>query len=199
MRTFKIESLLSDFQLGRCVECLHQGGIVCYPTETFYAIGADPWNETACERIYEFKGRNSSKDLPLIAANRKMIQEFCDLSHPSFESLAQRYWPGALTLVLPAKQGTRTYAVRISGHPVARQISEAFGKPITSTSANESGKEPVCNPEAVPARLAEGIDLLIDAGPGSAKTPSTIVSLLHKDPQILRPGIIPAEEILSIL
>lgn len=199
MRTFKVLDRLSNSKLKSCIDFLNEGGVLCYPTETFYALGVNPWNEDARKKVYELKGRNAEKNLPLIAGDLEMIQRLCDVSHPSFETLSRRFWPGPLTLVLSGLGSRETYAVRISSHPVARQISQAFGRPIVSTSANESGKAPLCHPNQLPGYMEEKIDVLIDAGPCSETAPSTIVSLLETDPRILREGIIAAEEILLAL
>lgn len=199
MRTLKVQDRLSSTELKSCVDCLNRGGLICYPTETFYAFGVDPSNEDACEKLYALKGRNTEKTFPLIASNIEMIRRLYDVSHSSFETLSRRFWPGPLTLVLPGLGSRETYAVRISSHPVARQISQAFGRPIVSTSANESGKAPLYHPKQLPGYMEEKIDMLIDAGPCSGTAPSTIVSLLETDPRILREGIIAAEEILLAL
>lgn len=199
VRTFKVLNHLSSTELKSCIDCLNGGGLICYPTETFYAIGVDPSNANARKKVYELKGRNAEKNLPLIAGDLEMIQRLCDVSHPSFEALSRRFWPGPLTLVLAGQGSKETYAVRISSHPVARQISQAFGRPIVSTSANESGKAPLRHPKQLPGDMEEKIDVLIDAGPCSGTAPSTIVSLLETDPRILREGIIATEEILLAL
>lgn len=178
---------------------LRAGGVICYPTETFYALGADPWNESGCKRLRDLKRRPDEKDLPLIAANAEMIAQFCDTSDPRFEVLAKRFWPGPLTLVLPALRGPGSYAVRVSSHPPAMRLSLVFGGPIVSTSANLSGEPPVANPELLHASLREKVDVLIDGGVCRGGLPSTIVSLLARPASILREGAVASAEIMELL
>src|SRR5262245_22421024 len=102
-----------------CAKTLRQGGIICYPTETFYALGADPFNKSACDRLFQLKNRDSEKELPLIAASTKMVSQICDTFDPRFKILSAKYWPGPLTIVLPSLGRFRSYAIRVSSNPVA--------------------------------------------------------------------------------
>ena len=197
MLTLKVTDRLSPSELQTCVKALKDAGIVCYPTETFYAIGADPQSEVAVERIYKLKGRDSAKELPLIAGNLEMIERICETTHPSFQLLTSKFWPGPLTLVLPAKKAGKSFAIRISSHPIARQICDTFAAPIISTSLNESGNEPLRNIQNVPNAFLEQIDIFVDAGTCDASAPSTIVSLLEKQPRMIRKGIIPEDQIFA--
>src|SRR5262245_8322065 len=97
-----------------CVETLRNGGIICYPTETFYALGVDPWNESAREKLYKLKNRPAEKELPLIASSTEMVSRFCNTSDRRFAILAEKFWPGPLTIVLPAKDHSTSYAIRVS-------------------------------------------------------------------------------------
>jgi len=180
-------------------EALRKGGIICYPTETFYALGVDPWNDSACERLYSLKGRTYDKELPLIAASTQMVSQFCDTSDPRFTILAENFWPGPLTIVLPAADRSGTYAIRVSSNHAARRISESFGKPVISTSANVSGKEPIRKPEELDTTIISGINLLLDGGICPGGLPSTIVSLIKPVTEILREGVVPSQKILSLL
>ncbi len=192
-----LDDLASSYD--RIVEVLRGGGIICYPTETFYALGVDPWNANACERLYRLKQRSSDKELPLIAANLEMASKFFDLSDHRVQILIQKFWPGALTLVIPSADKSRNYAVRVSSLPEAQKISEAFGKPIVSTSANISGIRPISSPGELSQELISGIDVLLDGGVCAGGLPSTIVSILKPDIEILREGAISSKEILSLL
>ncbi|HSP05824.1 MAG TPA: L-threonylcarbamoyladenylate synthase [Acidobacteriota bacterium] len=181
------------------VQALQAGGLICYPTETFYALGADPWNESACSRLRELKQRPEEKDFPLIAANVDMVAQFCDISDSRFPVLAQRFWPGPLTLVLRARHGPKSFAVRVSPHPVAARLSLQSGGPLISTSANLSGDPPVTDPGMLSPRLHDGIDVLVDGGICPGGSPSTIVSLLTRPASILREGAVPSARILAAL
>ncbi|HSE42226.1 MAG TPA: L-threonylcarbamoyladenylate synthase [Acidobacteriota bacterium] len=183
----------------RIAEVLRNGGIICYPTETFYALGVDPWNEAACRRLYDLKKRTSDKELPLIVADFEMAAKFFDTSDPHTQTLIRKFWPGPLTLIIPAIDKSRNYAVRISSHPEARKISETFQKPVVSTSANISGNRPICSPGELNHQLISGIDVLLDGGTSAGGLPSTIVSLISSEIEIIREGAIQSEKIFSAL
>jgi len=180
-------------------DALHAGEIVCYPTETFYALGIDFRNLEARQRLYAAKQRPEEKELPLIASDIRMVSSVCKTNDPRFPVLARRFWPGPLTIVLPSKKGPESHGIRISSHPVARKLAEAFGSPIVSTSANLSGEPPVQDPGALAKSIERSIAVLLDDGPCSGGAPSTIVSLLQLPGKILREGAIPAKEVLSLL
>jgi L-threonylcarbamoyladenylate synthase len=149
--------------------------------------------------LYSIKKRPAEKDLPLIAADAGMVRKFCDVSHPTYGALAAGFWPGPLSLVLPARDHSATYAVRVSSHEIARQLSLAFLKPIVSTSANLSGEEPVRDPMQLSDVLKVQISLLIDNGLTAGGQPSTILSLLEDSPRVLREGAIPSSKLAGIL
>jgi L-threonylcarbamoyladenylate synthase len=195
MKIFRVQSDIP----GEAVDALRSGGIVCYPTETFYALGIDPFHEVARIKLYKTKGRSTEKDLPLIASDREMVEQLCNTSDPRFEKLAKQFWPGPLTIVLPSKDGVHNYAIRVSSHPVARNLAKSFSRPIVSTSANQSGSFPVKDPRELSDSIQEGISLLLDGGTCAGGAPSTIISLLERPGRILREGAIPAPEIVSLL
>jgi len=187
--------------------CLASGGLVAFPTETVYGLGADAGNGKAIARLYAAKGRPSFN--PLIAhvadiADARRVGAFTDAA----EKLAAKFWPGPLTLVL-AKQpdcaiadlalaGLDTVAVRVPAHPTARALLKAFGGPVVAPSANRSGHVSPTSAAHVLADLRGRIDLIIDAGPCAVGVESTIVSCVDQ-PALLRPGGIPREEIERVL
>jgi L-threonylcarbamoyladenylate synthase len=199
VRIFDTKDDLDPASLQSCVQALQESKILCYPTETYYALGIDPFNEAAQEKLYALKQRDIEKQLPLIAADTEMVSRFCRVDDLRFWSLARRFWPGPLTLVLPSLDHQTSYAVRISSHPVARQISRAFGAPIVSTSANLSGEPPVADPIQLSETLQKEIEILVDAGTCPGGAPSSIVSLLEDPPRVLRQGAIGSDEIFSAL
>jgi L-threonylcarbamoyladenylate synthase len=189
--------------ISRAALILGTGGIVCYPTETFYGLGIDPWNLAAREKLYALKQRPGEKELPLIAADFAMIGRFFDVTDERIQLLASRFWPGPLSIVLrtnpPNDRISPTCAVRVSSHEVARTLSATFGGPIVSTSANRSGEPSIRDVKALPADMISKIDVVLDAGLCAGGSPSTILSLLDGVPKILRAGQIPVEEINSVL
>jgi L-threonylcarbamoyladenylate synthase len=182
--------------IAAAARVLAEGGLVAFPTETVYGLGADATNGAAIARLYAAKGRPSFN--PLIAHVADMgaagrLARF-DLTA---ERLAAAFWPGALTLVLPkapgcpvaelATAGLDTIAVRVPNHPVARDILAAFGKPIVAPSANRSGHVSPTTAPHVLADLASRIDLIVDGGATPVGLESTIVACLG-EPMLLRPG-----------
>ncbi|MBI3699299.1 MAG: threonylcarbamoyl-AMP synthase [Afipia sp.] len=192
---------------AEAARCLAGGGLVAFPTETVYGLGADATNAQAVARLYEAKGRPSFN--PLIAhvvdlAAAKAVAQFDVRSL----RLAEAFWPGPLTLVLPkasgcavsdlATAGLDTIAVRIPAHPAARDILRAFGKPVVAPSANISGHVSPTTAAHVLADLDGRIDLIVDGGPVSVGVESTIVGCFEK-PMLLRPGGIPRADIENVI
>lgn len=199
MERIRVRSELDDPTLRRCLETLAGSKLLCYPTETFYALGIDVTKEDAREKLYKLKGRETTKELPFIASDVEMVKSYCGTEDGRFTVLAERFWPGPLTLVLPSREGFSSIAIRVSSHPIARQIVEAFGRPLVSTSANRSGDPPVQIPDGMSREFLYGIDLIVDAGLCPGGRPSTIVSLLDKDIVLIREGTIPFDSIRSLL
>jgi L-threonylcarbamoyladenylate synthase len=191
--------ILDAASLQLCVDALRQCEIICYPTETFYALGIDLWNEDALVKLYALKNRPPEKQLPLIASDIPMVATICDVGDSRFAALARKFWPGPLSIVLPSTDRSRTFAIRVSSHPVARQIVEAFGSPLVSTSANLTGEPAIINPRLLSESIAAGVIILVDGGICAGEAPSTIVSLIEKPGKILREGAIPVAEIVSLL
>jgi L-threonylcarbamoyladenylate synthase len=191
--------VLDPSSLRMCVDALHAGEIICYPTETFYALGVDPSNQQALLRLYLVKQRPLEKEVPMIASDITMVASFCDTSDSRFVTLAGRFWPGPLTMVLPALDRTKTYAIRVSSNAVARQLAQAFGLPVVSTSANLSGEPAVIDPQLLHQSIRQEIAVLVEAGPSPGGLPSTIVSLLETPGKVLREGAIPLSQFVSLL
>lgn len=189
-----------DEQIRTAIDVLRMGGVVVFPTETAYGLAADATNLSAVKKIFEIKGREGEKSLPLIASSREMVERYAGIPR-GLEKLASRYWPGPLTLVLPAMGGLApgvvhngTVAIRVSSHPVARALSEGLGAPIVSTSANRSGQPTCYSMEEVRAQLGDAPDLFIDVGLLHPEPPSTIVAVDdYGYPEILRQGAVEIE------
>jgi L-threonylcarbamoyladenylate synthase len=187
--------------------CLAAGGLVAFPTETVYGLGADATNAAAIALLYQAKGRPTFN--PLIAHVRDIaaaakIARF----DASATALAEAFWPGPLTLVLPknkdcsvadlATAGLETVAIRVPAHPVARDILRAFGGPVVAPSANLSGHVSPTTAAHVQSDLAGRIDLIVDGGPVEVGVESTIIGCFEQ-PMLLRPGGVPRAEIERVL
>ncbi len=192
---------------GMAARCLAQGGLVAFPTETVYGLGADATNADAIARLYLAKGRPSFNPLIAHVGTLAAAQKIARFSEGSLK-LARAFWPGPLTLVLPktkecpvsdlATAGLDTVAVRIPAHPVARAILEAFGKPVVAPSANLSGHVSPTIARHVHDDLSGRIDLIVDGGPVDVGVESTIAGCFGT-PVLLRPGGLPRAEIERVL
>ena len=189
-------------------QTLGRGGLVAFPTETVYGLGADATQPEAIARLYQAKGRPAFNPLIAHVADLAAAQAIACFDPQSLK-LAHAFWPGPLTLVLPkapgcavadlATAGLDTVAVRISAHPVARAILRALSKPIAAPSANLSGHVSPATAAHVRTDLDGRIDLIVDGGPVMVGVESTIVACLDATPIMLRPGGVPRRDIERVL
>lgn len=192
-----------DYSTAR--EIFRAGGIIAFPTETFYGLCVDPFNIKAIESLYRLKGRPASSPIPLIIGSMRMLELVAGELTPIAKKLITRFWPGPLTLVLKAKQElpdtltafSGTIGVRLPGSQWARRLSETLSSPITSTSANPSGENPPVSAEAVLKYFGGYIDLLIDGGRLAGTKGSTIVDARGDRIVIIREGEIPSSELFE--
>lgn len=191
--------------LARAADILRRGGLVVFPTDTLYGLAADPRNTGAVARVYREKGRAASRALPLIASDLRQVEAASESLSPLTRRLAERFWPGPLTLIVdaptgiavPACGGSGTMAVRVPDQAVARGLASCMGFPIVSTSANRSGSPaPRTADEAVIA-IAGDVDLLLDGGPTPGGEPSTIVDARAEAPRLIRAGAVSFSRILE--
>jgi len=183
------------------------GGIVALPTDTLYGLAADPFSAAAVARVFDVKGRAAERALPLIAAGTAQVETHLGTLGEVAARLADRYWPGPLTLLVAAPRaiardvvgGTGRVGVRVPADDVARAICELAGRPVTATSANLSGAPATADPDVVEETLGDRIDLLIDTGATRGGAPSTIVDVSGAAPSLVRAGAIAWEEILEWL
>jgi len=183
---------------------LGRGGVVAYPTETFYGLAASAFDLEGCRRVFEIKGRSLSRALPLILANTSQLADVTVAPSALMQRLAEEFWPGPLTLVVEALPGVAaasedgTVALRISSLPVARALASAAG-PVTSTSANVSGSPPAMTAEEVEAGLGDLIDVVLDGGATSGGRASTIVDITGSTPKLVREGRIGFGDVLALV
>jgi L-threonylcarbamoyladenylate synthase len=185
---------------------LRRGGIVAYPTETFYALGARADDAAALERLLRAKLRPEGKPLPLLAADRAQVLAVAVLDGPAAR-VAERLWPRPLTLVLPARPtldaavtaGSGTVGVRIPGSAVARALAAAAGFALVSTSANPSGGPPPARVEDLDPALVARLDGVLDGGPTPGGLASTVVRLEGGAVEVLRAGPVSPEAVAAAL
>jgi L-threonylcarbamoyladenylate synthase len=188
------------------VDVLLSGGIVAYPTDTLYGLAVDPRRDDAVERLFAVKGRAQGVAVPLIAGGIVQAAQAGELG-PRERQLAQAFWPGPLSIVVPAQAivsqlalgGGETVAVRVPAQPVARALASAFGFCVTATSANPSGQTAPASAERIEPRLLGLIDLLLDAGPAPGGEPSTLVTFDERGPVLIRSGAVAWERVLKSL
>jgi L-threonylcarbamoyladenylate synthase len=191
--------------ISQAADLIRGGGLVAFPTETVYGLGADAANPLAVARIFEVKQRPSIDPLIVHVADPDSARLYGDFPEPVASSLMARFWPGPLTLVVPKKNlippivtaGLDTIAIRIPDHPCALALIRAAARPIAAPSANLFGYVSPTAAEHVAEQLGDSVDLILDGGPCPIGLESTIVSLVGPTPCILRYGGIPVEEIES--
>lgn len=185
--------------IARAVEVLRAGGIVCIPTETYYGLAVSALDATAVERLVSVRGREPKKPIATIVADLEGARRLWREPLPSkVVELAERYWPGPLTIVAPARQGipallvgdTGGVGARVSSHPWAHALAVALGLPITATSANRPGASPACRAAEARAQLGDRVSLYLDAGPTPGGPPSTVVAVEDDEVRLVRAGAV---------
>jgi L-threonylcarbamoyladenylate synthase len=183
---------------------LRAGGLVAYPTETFYGLGARALDAAAVARLARAKGRPDGKPLPLLAADRAQVERVARLDGLAAR-LADRLWPGPFTLVLPARPGLppeltaggATVGVRVPGSELARALAAATGEALVSTSANLAGEPPVTRAGALAPDLVARLDRVLDGGETPGGAPSTLVAVEGDEVRLVRPGAVAWEAVLA--
>ena len=184
--------------LARAVEILKGGGIIAYPTETFYGLGADATNMKAIEKIFAVKGRNFKNPISLIIGRPEDIHPLVQDIPESAKKLMAAFWPGALTIVFSASDkvspmltaGSGKIGLRVSSHPLAMKIVQELNKPLTATSANLSGSPECSMVSEVDDQIGDKIDAIVDGGQTQGGKTSTLIDVTCDPPVILREGAI---------
>jgi len=193
--------------LARAADLLSQGRLVVFPTDTLYGLAADPRNADAVARVYRAKGRPTAQALPLIAADIEQVEAAAVRLSATTRRLAERFWPGPLSLVVDAAPsiavsvhgGAGTVAIRVPDHAVARGLAACLGFAVVSTSANRSGSPAVPSADAAVAEVGDDVDLVLDSGPTTGGRPSTVVDARAERPTLIRAGAVPFSRVLEAL
>lgn len=203
-----VETIQIDQQvIRRAGEIIRQGGLVAFPTETVYGLGADALQPQAAKKIYAAKGRPSDNPLIIHVAQWPAVERIARRVPESARLLAEKFWPGPLTMILPKAEcvpyettgGLDTAAVRMPDHPVALALIAAAGGYVAAPSANVSGRPSPTRAEHVKEDLEGRIDMILDGGPVGIGLESTIVDLSGEIPMILRPGAISQEMLAQVI
>ena len=216
MRCFAVLSMTGEMKtevlsasdpnaMRHAADVLRHNGLVAFPTDTVYGVGALAFKAEAVQRLYVVKGRATDKAIAVLVARTADLPKVAQELTPSAQRLARDFWPGPLTLVVPkhpdlpaAVSALPTVGVRFPDHPVARGLLELTG-PLAVTSANRSGEPNALTAEEVLAHLSGRVDLLIDGGRAPGGIPSTVVDCTGLAPMILRQGPVSAAEIEATL
>jgi L-threonylcarbamoyladenylate synthase len=180
----------------KALAALARGDVIVFPTETLYGLGADALNGQAVEKIFQLKGRDPNNPIPVVVADLGMVEMLVAAISATAKALMERFWPGPLTLVLPARSdipkplvnAAGGVGVRISSQPIATRLAARLGRPLTATSANPSGKPPAHTLDEAKDYFSETIEIFIDGGKLESKTGSTVVEVLDHGIEIIREG-----------
>lgn len=192
------ENISEEFVLSRAAEILAQGGIIAYPTETFYGLGADATNEKAIGKIFDLKGRKFHNPISIIIDREDNLYPLVDGVPPTALILMKAFWPGPLTIIFKASgkisplltAHTGKIGIRISSHRGAMLLAQKLGHPLTATSANLSGAPECSNATEVARQIGQKVDAVVDLGETAGGRGSTIIDVTTDPPQILREGVI---------
>lgn len=189
------------------MQTLHDGGIVAYPTETYYGLAVDPTNDEAVAALYRLKLRQATKALSLIVPDLVTLSQYSSQFPKVYKLLTDAFWPGPLTLIFPAtdscelslKKEDNTLAIRISSHPVAHKFCSLWGKAITASSANISGEPALSSAEAVREQWGSQVNYVLDGGKTPGGTASTIIRCDAYNCEIIRNGVVTEHDIRKVL
>ncbi|MCI5166325.1 MAG: threonylcarbamoyl-AMP synthase [Candidatus Electrothrix sp. GM3_4] len=193
--------------LSEAARLLSQGGLVAFPTETYYGLGVDPFNAEALERLFAVKQRQPDKPVLVLVAEQGQVVQLAVEIPAVFPQLMASFWPGPLTLVFPGRStlpalltgGTGNIGIRQSPHPLASQLLHVFGGPITATSANRSGSLPATTAAEIQESLGSEIDLILDGGTTPGGAGSTLVGCDQEERLCcLRAGVVPFAGICKV-
>lgn len=206
MLRIRVSAAAPDRELiERAASMLREGKIAAIPTDTLYGLAADPFDPMAVARLFTIKNREVDRAIPLIGGSAAQVERALGDPGALARTLAHRFWPGPLTLVVRAPAtltpdvsgGSGTVGVRVPAHDVARALCDAAGGLLTATSANISGQPATADPDVVASELGARLDLLVDAGRTPGGPPSTIVDVTGAEPRLIRAGAIAWDAVLA--
>jgi L-threonylcarbamoyladenylate synthase len=198
--------IIPPSQLDTAIDILREGGLVVFPTDTVYGVAALARDAAAVAAIYRAKQRPSNMPIPVMVGDPMAVSEIA-IPAPGFRELADAFWPGPLTIILPRRAtlpdivtaGGDTVALRIPDHPLVLALLRVLNEPLAVTSANRSGHPPALTADEARVQLDGRVEAIIDGGPAPGGLPSTIIDLTRTPPQILRRGPVTEAQIRAIL
>ena len=201
-----VSEILSE-EIDRAAALLRSGGLVAFPTETYYGLAVDPFNESALQRLFRVKKRPQVKPVLVLISGKGQLNILAENIPDIAIRLMDNFWPGPLTVVLPARSTisgfltgrTSTIGIRHSPHPVALSLLDGMGGPVTATSANRSGEPAAVSAEDVRHIFGNEVDMILDGGSTPGKLGSTLIGFEHGQVKCIREGCIPFARILEAL
>ena len=198
---------LDERSIQEAAKLITRGGVIAFRTDTFYGLGADPFNPDAVRKIKQLKGRDEQKPILIVISDRDQLDRLMGDRARAFDLLASRFWPGPLTLIgraapeVPAEisAGTGTVGVRLPGDDKVRALIRGCGGALTATSANPADRAPAKTAQEVSDYFGEAIELIVDGGAAQTDLPSTVVDVSGTEPKLVREGVIKWAEIQSAL
>jgi L-threonylcarbamoyladenylate synthase len=184
--------------LVRITDAIFHGGVIAFRTDTFYGLGADPFNLDAVRKIKQLKAREDNKPILILISDREQIERLIAEASPTFDLLAANFWPGPITLIGKAAPGvpdeitagTETIGVRLPDDDKVRALLQSCGGALTATSANPSHERPARTAKEVHSYFGDAIDLIVDGGLAGSDQPSTVVDVCGIEPRLIREGVI---------
>ena len=191
--------------LIEAVRIISEGGIVAFPTESFYGLGVDATNTGAVENLFTIKKRGHNSPILILISSLRNLPQYVAYTPSSAKRLGEKFWPGGLTMIFQSSpivspaltSSTGKVGIRISSHPLAHSLSKTLNVPITATSANISGMPPCINANQVVEYFNSAVDLILDGSETQGKCPSTILDVTTDPPILIREGMVKAEEIIK--
>lgn len=191
--------------LDEAVKIILEGGIVAFPTESYYGLGVDTTNLRAIKRLFKIKKRDPNLPILILIPSLRELPKYVSSIPQGAKRMGEKFWPGGLTMIFQSSPtlpsvltaGKGKVGIRISSHPLAQALSGALNVPVTGTSANISGRPPCIRADQVVECLGNGVDLILNGGTTQGKYPSTILDVTVDPPLIIRKGIVKAEEIIE--
>jgi L-threonylcarbamoyladenylate synthase len=197
----------SEETRAQAAQVVAAGGVIAFRTDTFYGLGADPFNRAALSRVNSLKGRDGGKPILVVISDAAEAGRFIADDSALFNSISAQYWPGALTIVVKARPevpdeltaGSLTIGLRLPDDESVRSLIRACGGALTATSANLAGEPPARTAEEVSRSFPRGLDLIVDGGKSRADKPSTVLDLSNEHARLIREGAVSRSELQEIL
>jgi L-threonylcarbamoyladenylate synthase len=201
----KIDQVHSELAFSRCREVIASGGVIVYPTDTYYGLGADPRNPRAVKKIFEIKKRPAGQPILLLIAGQAEVADWVEDVPSQAADLMRRHWPGPLTLIFRANlnvlstltAGTGSIGLRVPGSELTRDLLRSLGFALTGTSANQSGQPSISTAAEAELAIGDRVDLILDGGETPGGKPSTVVDISTGILRVLREGAIPLRNIAA--